>query len=74
MQVDGPGTVHLTGNILEDDDDDFMDPEMMMGEEAESDEVSNVRRIRGRVLMINYHVLRLINNWFIENYNIDVAN
>ena len=47
MQVDGPGTVHLTGNILEDDDDDFMDPEMMMGEEAESDEVSNVRRIKG---------------------------
>ena len=42
LQVEGPGVVHVTGNIQEEDDESFMDGDMMMGEEESESEEEEV--------------------------------
>jgi len=42
FKVEGPGVVHVTGNIQEDDDESFMDGDMMMGEEESESEEEEV--------------------------------
>jgi len=42
FKVEGPGVVHVTGNIQEEDDESFMDGDMMMGEEESESEEEEV--------------------------------
>merc|ERR1719354_1453354 len=53
FKVDGPGTVHLTGNTIDEDEppgmDDFLDDEMESASEVEEEETQNPSRRSARM-------------------------